>query len=120
MLTENLARLARGAPASRLYRLSMDGLFGTARMQYGNNKPKSLHKTRRAWLPNIQKVSLFSALLGKKLDVNVTTRVLRTIDKKGGLDSYLLLTKDKNINSEFGLRLKQQLLGAQKKQKCLE
>ncbi|KAJ2781511.1 hypothetical protein H4R18_002837 [Coemansia javaensis] len=92
-----------------MYRLKMDGLFGGVQTQYGNNKPKSLHKTRRTWLPNIQAVSLYSAALDTMLRINVTARVLRTIDKKGGLDRYLLATKDKNIGSEFGIRLKQRL-----------
>ncbi|KAJ2769155.1 hypothetical protein IWQ57_003226 [Coemansia nantahalensis] len=108
MLGGNLARLVRG-PTSQLYRLKLDGLFGGKQVQHGNNKPKSLHKTRRTWLPNIQKVSMFSAILGKMLSINVTTRVLRTIDKKGGLDEYLLTTKDAKIASEFGLQLKDKL-----------
>ncbi|KAJ1729156.1 hypothetical protein LPJ61_003663 [Coemansia biformis] len=109
MLGGNLARLVRG-PTSQLYRLKLDGLFGGKQVQHGNNKPKSLHKTRRTWLPNIQKVSLYSAILNTMLRVHVTTRVLRTIDKKGGLDEYLLNTKDKKIASEFGLQLKEKLL----------
>ncbi|KAJ2177481.1 hypothetical protein EV181_006520 [Coemansia sp. RSA 532] len=118
MLTHNLACLVR-APTTRHYRLKLNGLFGTTTMQYGNNKPNSLHKTRRTWLPNIQKVTLFSSLLNTKMRINVTTRVLRTIDKKGGLDNYLLETKDKNINSEFGLKIKQQLLNVQAKASTL-
>ncbi|KAI8321929.1 hypothetical protein GQ54DRAFT_242864, partial [Martensiomyces pterosporus] len=92
------------------------GLFGGTTVQHGNNKPKSLHKTRRIWMPNIQKVSLYSAVLDRKFTVRVTTRVLRTIDKKGGLDNYLLLTKDKNIASNIGMEIKQMLLKAQEKQ----
>ncbi|KAI9471542.1 hypothetical protein LPJ78_002450 [Coemansia sp. RSA 989] len=109
MQTHNFAALLR-APSSRLYRLKLDGLFGEAKIQHGNNKPKSLHKTRRIWLPNIQKVAVFSKILNEKLKINMTTRVLRTIEKKGGLDNYLLQTKDKKINSEFGLQLKKRLL----------
>ncbi|KAJ1678276.1 hypothetical protein EV182_004399, partial [Spiromyces aspiralis] len=41
--------------------------------------------------------------------LKVTTRILRTIDKKGGLDKYLLGTKDKNIASERGLEIKSEL-----------
>ncbi|KAJ2358819.1 hypothetical protein IWW50_000796 [Coemansia erecta] len=113
MQSHNIALLLARAPTTRHYRLKLDGLFGSTQIQHGNNKPKSLHKTRRTWLPNIQKVTLFSSLLNTKMRINLTTRVLRTIDKKGGLDNYLLETKDKNINSEFGLRIKQQLLEAQ-------
>jgi large subunit ribosomal protein L28 len=40
----------------------------------------------------------------------VTTSVLRTIDKKGGLDKYLLETTNKNLYSEKALELKSKLL----------
>ncbi|KAJ2064173.1 hypothetical protein GGH94_003663 [Coemansia aciculifera] len=108
MLGQNLTKLLRG-PATAFYRLRMDGLFGGVAIQHGNNKPKSLHKTRRIWLPNIQKVTVYSAILDKKLKLRMTSRILRTIDKKGGLDNYLLETKDKNIASQLGLELKQTL-----------
>ncbi|KAJ1886768.1 hypothetical protein LPJ66_009466 [Kickxella alabastrina] len=107
----NSFRILRGPPTTTFFRLQhMDGLFGGVAVQHGNNKPKSLHKTRRIWLPNIHKVSLFSNILQEKFKIRVTTRVLRTIDKKGGLDNYLLLTKDKNIDSPYGIELKQKLV----------
>ncbi|KAJ2575216.1 hypothetical protein EV177_011010, partial [Coemansia sp. RSA 1804] len=63
-------------------------------------------------MPNIQLVSLYSAALDQTLRIRVTTRVLRTIDKKGGLDNYLLGTKDKKIGGPFGLELKARLVKA--------
>lgn len=60
-------------------------------IQFGNNvAPKSKHKTRRQWHPNIVHKQLFSRALGRTLRLKVRTRVLRTIDKVGGLDEYLL------------------------------
>ncbi|KAJ2556986.1 hypothetical protein EV175_001633 [Coemansia sp. RSA 1933] len=109
MFGQNVARILRGPPTTNFYRLHRDGLFGEVKVQYGNNKPKSLHKTRRFWLPNIQLVHLYSAILDKTMRLRVTTRVLRTIDKRGGLDNYLLETRDKKINSQLGLELKQKL-----------
>lgn len=107
-----ILREAGGQPkTTHHYRLNhMPGLYGGVRIQHGNNKPKSLHKTRRQWLPNIHTIGVFSRILDRTLRLRMTTRVLRTIDKKGGLDNYLLQTKDKNIASELGLQLKQQLL----------
>ncbi|KAJ2520140.1 hypothetical protein H4217_002246 [Coemansia sp. RSA 1939] len=112
MFGQNLARITRGTPTTHFYRLHRDGLFGETRVQFGNNKPKSLHKTRRFWMPNIQLVSLYSAALDQTLRIRVTTRVLRTIDKKGGLDNYLLGTKDKKIGGPFALELKARLVKA--------
>jgi large subunit ribosomal protein L28 len=61
-------------------------------------------------LPNVQNKNLFSETLNKFIEVKVTTSVLRTIDKKGGLDKYLLETTDKNLYSEKALELKSKLL----------
>lgn len=36
----------------------------------------------------------------------VTTRALKNINKKGGLDEYLLNTKPKQIDSKFGMILR--------------
>lgn len=45
----------------------------------------------------------------------MTTSVLRTIDKKGGLDQYLLETRDKNLCSDKALELKSVILKELKK-----
>ena len=42
-------------------------------------------------------------------------QVLRTIDKYGGLDNYLIKTPDAKLESELGSRLKLQLLEHQKR-----
>ena len=39
----------------------------------------------------------------------MTTYVLKCIDKEGGLDNYLVNTKDKKIDSKFGSWLKEQV-----------
>ncbi|HRV91638.1 MAG TPA: 50S ribosomal protein L28 [Anaerolineae bacterium] len=62
----------------------------------GNNVPFSQKKTRRRWLPNLQKRKIYVPELGRSIRLKVSTRALRTIDKKG-LVAYL---------SDEGLSLK--------------
>lgn len=50
----------------------------------------------------MQRKRLYSEALGKFLKVRVTTRVLRTMDKCGGLDEYLLGEKSQRIK-ELGM-----------------
>ena len=57
------------------------GLFHGKTKQYGNNVPFSKKKTRRSWLPNIQNKRIESTVLGRRLEVKVTTRAMRTIAK---------------------------------------
>lgn len=67
-------------------------------------------RTRRVWKPNAQNASLFSDILDRKVRFKVTPSALRTIDKAGGLDNYLLYSKDTHVDSERGARLKMELL----------
>ena len=67
------------------------GLYGGATILYGNMvSEKNEHKTRRRWIPNAHRKKLWSELLGQFIQVRLTLRVLRTIDKVGGIDEYLL------------------------------
>ncbi|SPQ27108.1 21745ee3-358f-4d16-9478-8f28aee4ca86 [Thermothielavioides terrestris] len=73
------------------YHQSNTGLYGTARIRFGNHVSEEHNtKARRKWRPNVQHKGLWSASLGVFVRTRVTTRVLRTIDKAGGLDEYLL------------------------------
>ena len=55
----------------------------------GNNVSHAHNKTRRRFLPNVQKMTLFSESLGP-VSLKITPNALRTIEQKGGLDAYLL------------------------------
>jgi len=59
-------------------------------------------KTRRYWRPNVLRKRLWSESLQTYLKIRVTARVLRTIDKCGGLDEYLLGEKAARIK-ELGM-----------------
>jgi len=63
----------------------------------GNNVSHAHNKTRRRFLPNLQVVSLMSEELDKMFKLRVATSTIRTIEKNGGLDSFLLSSKDKNL-----------------------
>ncbi|KAF9477647.1 hypothetical protein BDN70DRAFT_896338 [Pholiota conissans] len=77
---------------SQPFKRSQQGLFQGKMKQYGNNVPFSKHKTRRTWLPNVQQKRLESEILGETVRLKLTTRALKTIKTKGGLDQYLKMT----------------------------
>ncbi|NBB69496.1 MAG: 50S ribosomal protein L28 [Alphaproteobacteria bacterium] len=60
----------------------------------GNNVSHANNKTKRRYLPNIQSRRLYSESLGETVRLKIALNTLRTIDKHGGLDGYLLRTKD--------------------------
>ncbi|MBM3555345.1 MAG: 50S ribosomal protein L28 [Alphaproteobacteria bacterium] len=74
----------------------------------GNNVSHANNKTRRRFLPNIQAVSFLSDALGKTVRLRVSTRALRTVDARGGLDAYLLQARDR-VLSPRALRVKRDL-----------
>ncbi len=79
------------------------------KVQFGNNVSHSKRRTRRTFSPNIQKITFSSTALGCDISLNVSVRALRTVQKKGGLDMYLLKTADKDL-AEEGLRLKHRVM----------
>ena len=61
-------------------------------VQTGNNVSHANNKTRRRFLPNMQNASLMSDALGGPVRLRLSTRAIRTIEKRGGLDAFLLST----------------------------
>lgn len=82
---------------AQTYHQSNRGLYGGLRKQYGHNVSEHKNKTRRTWKPNVHRKIYRSAALGARIKVRLTTRVIRTIKKEGGLDAYLLGTKPARI-----------------------
>ena len=76
--------------------------------QFGHNVSHSNRKTNRRFAPNIQSVSLHSEALDRSVDLRISTRALRTVVKKGGLDRFLLETDDARLPEE-ALRLKRKV-----------
>ncbi|MEQ8650823.1 MAG: 50S ribosomal protein L28 [Kiloniellales bacterium] len=66
----------------------------------GNNVSHANNKTRRRFLPNLQRASLVSDLLGETVRVRLCTRALRTVEKNGGLDDFLLSAKSDSLGKK--------------------
>ena len=77
-------------------------------VQTGNNVSHAHNKTRRRFLPNLQRTSLYSDALGQMVRVRLSTRAIRTIDHKGGLDAFLLGTANAKLGDE-ARRLKRRI-----------
>ena len=66
----------------------------------GNNVSHAVNKTKRRFFPNLQNTSFFSEILGKKIKLKVTSNGIKTVEKNGGIDKYLLNSKNSKLNSE--------------------
>ena len=66
----------------------------------GNNVSHANNRTRRRFIPNLQNVSLYSDSLQKKLKFRIATSTLRTVEKNGGIDGFLMKSTGKNLSQE--------------------
>jgi large subunit ribosomal protein L28 len=80
----------------------------------GNNVSHANNKTRRRFLPNLQETSMLSDILGTPVRMRLSTRAIRTVEKNGGIDAFLLATPDRDLADEAKL-LKRRLQRAQAK-----
>ena len=80
----------------------------------GNNVSHAINKTKRRFLPNLQNVSFFSETLGKKIRLKVTSKGIKTVEKKGGIDSFLMSSKDSGLSPEV-IKIKKVILSKQTK-----
>jgi len=67
----------------------------------GNNVSHANNKTRRRFLPNLQEAALLSDILGQRIRLRISTRAIRTIERRGGIDAFLLGTPDRRLSTEI-------------------
>ncbi len=91
------------------FKRAQRGLFAGKKRLTGYSVSASKRHTKRVWLPNVQRKRLFSAILDKPVTISVTTTALRTIDRFGGLDEYILRSRPGQLKSLFGETLRRQL-----------
>ncbi|KIW35645.1 uncharacterized protein PV07_02330 [Cladophialophora immunda] len=80
------------------------GLYGGASVQSGSkiSKGRNKGKSLRHWFPNVRVETVRSEALGRDLKIPITARVMRTINKCGGIDQYVTGMKPARIK-ELGM-----------------
>ena len=68
----------------------------------GNLVSHSNRKTKTRFLPNLVNVTLISDKLGRSVRLRITAHALRSVEHRGGLDSFLA----KAAESELSLRVR--------------
>ncbi len=74
----------------------------------GNNVSHANNRTRRRFLPNLQVRRLYSETLGEGIRVRIATSMLRTIEKRGGLDAFLVGQPEAALPSDL-VRMKRRI-----------
>ena len=76
--------------------------------QVGQNVSHANNKTKRVFLPNLQNVTLMSDGLDRSFKFRVSTHGLRSVEHVGGLDNWLLKTRD-DLLSARAVKVKRDL-----------
>ena len=76
--------------------------------QVGHKVSHSNIKTKRRFLPNLLNVTMISDALGRRLRLRVSANALRTVDRRGGLDAFLLKARNEELSARV-LDIKRQV-----------
>jgi large subunit ribosomal protein L28 len=87
---------------------SRRGLYDGKDIRAGNNVSFSMRATKRTFKPNVFLKRVYSETLDEMMRFHLTTSALRSIDKAGGLDNYLLTSK--HVTSGEGHEAKKLIL----------
>ena len=77
----------------------------------GNNVSHANNRTRRRFLPNLQATTMQSEILGRSLKLRVSTSAIRTVEKHGGIDTFLIQAKNSEL-AEEARAIKSEILAA--------
>ena len=66
----------------------------------GNNVSHAKNRTRRRFLPNLQVTTMQSDILGRSLKLRVSTSAIRTVEKHGGIDPFLIQARNSELADE--------------------
>lgn len=76
--------------------------------QVGHKVSHSNIKTKRRFLPNLLNVTVMSDALGRSLRLRISANALKTVDRRGGLDAFLLKAKNEELSTK-ALEIKRQV-----------
>jgi len=68
--------------------------------QVGHRVSHSNIKTKRRFLPNLVNVTMMSDALGRSFKLRVSANALKSVDHRGGLDSFLVQAKEDTLSAK--------------------
>ena len=64
----------------------------------GQIRSHAENKTKRTFRPNLCQVTLISDALQRKVRLRISAHALKTVERRGGLDAFLLKAKDEELS----------------------
>ena len=70
------------------------------KISFGNNVSHAHNKTKRTFVPNIQKKSTYSESLNQMIKLNLSIKAIRSMEFAGGLDKYILSIPNSQLSGK--------------------
>ena len=74
----------------------------------GHNVSHANNKSKRRFLPNLCAVHLMSDAMGQSYSFKISARALKSVEHRGGLDSFLVKASDEELSAK-ARRVKRQI-----------
>jgi len=78
-------------------------------LQFGHNVSHSNRRTKRVFLTNVRVVKLKSDKLNQEFNMKIKSKTLKTVFYKGGLDLFLINTKNCKLTDK-AVKIKNKIL----------
>jgi large subunit ribosomal protein L28 len=78
----------------------------------GQLRSHAENKTKRTFRPNLCEVTLISEALQRKVRLRISAHALKTVERRGGLDAFLLKAREEEL-SQRCRKLKREVKKAQ-------
>ena len=75
----------------------------------GQLRSHAENKTKRAFRPNLCRVTLLSDALQRKIRLRISAHALKSVEHRGGLDAYLMKSHDNELSARCQ-RLKREIV----------
>ena len=72
---------------------------------HGNNVSHAHNKTKRTFIPNLQRKNIYSDILNQMVRLKISTKAMKSIECAGGFDKYIVLMPNNKLSSK-ALKLK--------------
>ena len=60
------------------------------KISFGNNVSHAHNKTKRNFMPNLQRKNIYSDILNQMVRLKISTKAMKSIDCAGGFDKYIV------------------------------
>ena len=75
------------------------------KVSYGNNVSHAHNKTKRNFIPNLQRKNIYSDILNQMVRLKISTKAMKSIDYVGGFDKYIVSIPNNKLSGK-ALKLK--------------